>query len=92
MAEHTPEPWTVDAAVDAHGFYTIRRADGSEHGDTVHAPIATVFLKEDATVIAASVELAVVLRDLLSGGACNYHGDCRVHAERARILLARLGL
>ena len=41
--EHTPGDWYVDSCLDANGFFTIRRFDGTEHGNTQEQPIATVF-------------------------------------------------
>lgn len=33
----------VDPAPDARGFWTVRHADGSEHGDTDAQPVATFY-------------------------------------------------
>ena len=51
MSKHTPTPYQVDGCADANGFITIRRADGTDNGDTEHQPIATVFRSEDAEFI-----------------------------------------
>ena len=43
--------WIVDNAEDANGFYTLRLADGSEHGNTDEQPIATVYESHHAKQI-----------------------------------------
>jgi hypothetical protein len=35
--------WVVDSCCDADGNWTVRVADGSEHGDTTMQPIATYY-------------------------------------------------
>ena len=54
--KRTPGPLVVDECRDAHGFYTIRLADGTPNGDTNHAPIATAYSDRtaDALVLACN--------------------------------------
>jgi hypothetical protein len=40
-------------------------------------------------VHASARDLLTALKALLDGGACNYHGDCRHHAERARVVIQK---
>ena len=47
----------VDACLDANGFHTIRHSDGTIHGNTEENPVATVYTKEYAHIIAAAPEL-----------------------------------
>lgn len=56
--------FVVDDCPDANGNYTIRFDDGSVHGDTNRNPIATVYSKEFADMLAASPELLEIVRDL----------------------------
>ncbi len=43
MSARTPGPLTVDPCSDSRNFYTVRFADGSEHGDTTREPVATFY-------------------------------------------------
>lgn len=52
---HTPTPWTCDDCLDAHDFSSIRRADGSKHGDTSENIIATIYEQDDAAIIVRAV-------------------------------------
>ena len=64
-SKHTPGPWQEDDCRDACGNTTIRRYDGTVHGDTEHPPIATVYADADATLIAAAPDLLDALVSLL---------------------------
>ena len=90
-APQTPGPWQVDGCPDAHGFWTIRPADGSEHGDTDAQPIATVYRERDADMIAAAPELYEVLRALLAEADTAGGADrtvSRYSVDKARAALA----
>jgi len=54
--------WTVDRCPEAEGHYTIRRDDGSEHGDTSGQPVATVYDADNAAKIAALPQLVRAAR------------------------------
>ena len=64
MSNHTPGPWVIDACEDACGNLTVRRADGTEHGNTEQEPISTVYSPHDASLIAAAPDLLEALREI----------------------------
>jgi hypothetical protein len=42
----------------------VRRADGTEHGNTEQEPISTVYSPHDASLIAAAPDLLEALREI----------------------------
>jgi hypothetical protein len=64
MSKFTPGPWVIDACEDACGNLTVRRADGTEHGNTEQEPISTVYSPHDASLIAAAPDLLEALREI----------------------------
>ena len=66
----TALPWTVDECTDAKGFYTIRFADGTKHGDTeAYHPIATVYSEHFAHLIVQAVNHHATMVELLREAA-----------------------
>lgn len=60
--QHTPGHWHVDDCLSAVGFTTVRPFDGTPHGDTEAAPIATVYEPDHARLIAAAPDLLATLK------------------------------
>ena len=67
--------WKVDNAPDADDFFTIRQADGTEHGRTDVEPIATVYLKRHADSIVRDHNAAQGLRGALQAIAARIQGE-----------------
>ena len=95
----TPRPWTVDAAPDANGYFTIREADGSEHGNTDVEPIATVYEEKRAALIVRAVntfdEACATIKELLTlidwmGPQPGYRMSDHEEYARAQAVLAKL--
>ncbi len=87
--------WTPDACLDAHGFTTIRAADGTEHGDTDAPTIATVYDPTHARLIALAPEmadeLAKVERDLMNRQRDDgYAKSTEYRLASVRAILSRL--
>lgn len=61
--KHTAGEWIVDPIADAHGYNTVRIADGSINGNTDEEPIATVYKDEDAKLIAGAPKLLQGVQD-----------------------------
>lgn len=78
MNIRTPGPWTIDACLDAAGHSTIRRCDGSPHGDTALQPIATVYKEADARLIVAAPEMYKAIETAL-----RHHDEAVALLERA---------
>lgn len=65
--EYIQQLWVVDKRRDANGFWTIRIDDGSFSGDTSVEPIATVYHKQNANMIASAKALLLACYEFLEG-------------------------
>ncbi len=59
------EQWMVDEALDAHGFATIRRDNGTVNGDIEAQPIATVYDVSHAKLIALAPQFREAAKDAI---------------------------